>query len=391
MRAPLIGGRVLRGWWARRGQSSDVAAIIVRVDDPVAISLFSGAGGLDLGVEQAGYTVRVAVECEPDACRSLRRNFSDVEVLQGDMRRYSTEAVLGAAGLRSGEAELLIGGPPCTPFSKSGYWLEHKRRGLDPEASLLEHYIRILDEARPRSFILENVFALAYANHNRDWLELLLESFDRLGYSVRQEVVLAADYGVPQRRQRLILVGSLEGRPAFPLPTHAGPHERRVWAQGEQALHVSTEQAIGDLKDDDSLAEAEEVVGGKYGHLLPEIPPGENYLHYTAKRGHPDPLFEWRKRYWSFLLKLDPAQPSPTIQASPGPYVGPFHWLNRRLRVGELKRLQSFPDDFVICGNRRSAQRQLGNAVPPLLARRIAGAMLTGEEDEAPTQLELVA
>ena len=357
-----------------------------------AISLFSGAGGLDLGVEAAGYCVRAAVEFDADACDSLRANFPAAQVLEGDIRSISTDDILQAAGVQAGEAELLIGGPPCTPFSKSGYWLEHKRRGLDPEASLLEHYVRILDEARPGAFLLENVFALAYANHNRPWLEFLLESFDRLGYHVTRKTVLAADYGIPQRRQRLILLGSLDGPPAFPEPTHTGPHERRVWERGKRKPHVTTVEAIGDLAEREDLRELEEDVGGKYGHLLPGIPPGDNYLFYTARRGHPQPQFEWRKRYWSFLLKLDPDQPSPTIQASPGPYVGPFHWDNRRLRVMELKRLQTFPDDFVICGNRRSAQRQLGNAVPPLLARKIAEVLSEGRyRQETQQQLALAA
>jgi len=100
-------------------------------------------------------------------------------------------------------------------------------------------------------------------------------------------------------------------------------------------------------------------------------PPGENYLHYTAERGHPDPRFTWRSRYWSFLLKLHPDRPSPTIQAQPGPNVGPFHWDNRRLRVGEAKRLFTFPDSFEFVGSRASVQAQLGNAVPPLLAHRV--------------------
>lgn len=315
-----------------------------------------------------------------------------MSVIEGDIRRVATSELLAAAGVRAGDLELLVGGPPCTPFSKSGYWLEQKRRGLDPEASLLEHYVRVLDEVRPRMFLLENVFALAYANHNRRWLEFLLESFDRLGYSVTQEAVLAADYGVPQRRQRLILVGSLEGAPAMPEPTHAGPHERRIWDDIGRKRHVTAGQAIGDLLSRRDLAEPGEDVAGKYGHLLPAIPPGDNYLFYTEKRGHPAPLFGWRKRYWSFLLKLDPDQPAPTIQAQPGPYVGPFHWANRRLRALEIKRLQTFPDGFVICGDRRSVQRQVGNAVPPLLGRRIAEVLREGRlVREQDVQLALAA
>jgi DNA (cytosine-5)-methyltransferase 1 len=121
--------------------------------------------------------------------------------------------------------------------------------------------------------------------------------------------------------------------------------------------------------------EPSEKVNGKWGHLLPAIPPGDNYLFYTAERGHPDPVFDWRSRYWSFLLKLDPERPSPTIQASPGPNIGPFHWESRRLRIPEVKRLMTFPDDFNIVGKRGSAQAQLGNAVPPLLAEHVAKAV----------------
>lgn len=364
-----------------------------RVAELPAISLFSGAGGLDLGVERAGYSVRACVEYDADATASLRANFPHARVIEGDIRQVETRDLLTAARLAPGEAELLVGGPPCTPFSKSGYWLEYKRRGLDPEASLLEHYLRILDEARPRSFILENVFALAYKNQNRPWLELLLEQCSRFGYHVALEALLAADFGVPQRRQRLFIVGSLDGTPRFPLRSHGGPHEtRRSWDRSLPA-HVTTGESIGELAGRDDLTEPEERVAGKYGHLLPEIPPGDNYLYYTEKRGHPEPLFGWRKRYWSFLLKLDPNQPAPTIQAQPGPYVGPFHWDNRRLRVLELKRLQTFPDDFVIVGSRRSAQMQLGNAVPPLLGEQVAKALRTGVgcDADAPGQLELRA
>ena len=118
-----------------------------------------------------------------------------------------------------------------------------------------------------------------------------------------------------------------------------------------------------------------EEVNGKWGHLLPEIPPGGNYLHYTKELGHPAPLFKWRSRYWTFLLKLDPGRPSPTLQGQPGPYVGPFHWDNRRLRLPELKRLHGFPDDYHLQGSRRDAQLQVGNAVPPRLAEVVAAAI----------------
>ncbi len=340
-----------------------------------AISLFSGAGGLDLGVERAVYHILASVEHDGDACETLKANFRHMSVINDDLRRVPTREILRAAGLRRGEAELMVGGPPCTPFSKSGYWLEYKRSGNDPEAGLLEHYLRVLREARPRSFCLENVFALAYRNHNARWLKLLLDTFEELGYKVLCKPLLAADYGVPQRRQRLFIVGSLDRRPELLSPTHGGPHETRTW-NDSLPMHVTTRAAIGNLAGRTDLAEPEEVVAGKYGHLLPDIPPGDNYLYFTAKRGHPSPLFEWRKRYWSFLLKLDPEQPSPTIQAQPGPYVGPFHWESRRLRTIEIKRLQTFPDDWRIFGSRRSVQVQVGNAVPPTLAECVVRSLL---------------
>ncbi len=355
-----------------RRRPSDEAGGERSVSELRAISLFSGAGGLDLGVERAGYRITVSVDHDRDSCETVRANFPGAAVLEGDIRRLTTKEILAAGGLAAGEADLLVGGPPCTPFSKSGYWLEYKRAGQDPEASLLDHYLRVLDEARPQTFLLENVFGLAYKNHNAPWFEKLLTTCRHLGYHVAERVILAADYGVPQRRQRVFVMGSLEREPEFPAATHSGPHETRTQWDESLLRHVTTAEAIGDLAGRDDLAEPDERVNGRYGHLLPEIPPGDNYLFYTEKRGHPAPLFKWRSRFWSFLLKLDPDQPSPTIQAQPGPYVGPFHWENRRLRVAEIKRLQTFPDTYDIVGSRRSAQKQIGNAVPPVLAEQVA-------------------
>jgi DNA (cytosine-5)-methyltransferase 1 len=183
-------------------------------------------------------------------------------------------------------------------------------------------------------------------------------------------VLNAADFGVPQLRPRLFVVGVPKGNrlPELPEPTHGGHWERRTTGSFDRP-HVTTGEVLRGLV---TVPEPEEIVRGKWGHLLPGIPPGENYLHYTAERGHPDPLFEWRSRYWSFLLKLDPNRSSPTIQAQPGPNVGPFHWENRRLRVPELRRLFTFPDDFELIGRRMSVQAQIGNAVPPLLGQRVA-------------------
>ncbi len=348
-------------------------------DGPVAISLFSGAGGLDLGVEAAGYRVTAAVEHDPDAALTMEKNFHHLAspVIRRDILNTPTREILQCAGLKAGQRpDLLAGGPPCTPFSKSGFWLEWKRAGLDPDASLLQAYTRVLAEAKPRAFILENVYALTYKNRaSRPAYERLLREISDAGYSFDARVLNAADYGVPQVRPRLFIVGVPRGSglPELPEPSHTGMWERRM-SGGGATPHVTAQQALADLECE---PEPSEVLNGQYGHLLPEIPPGQNYLYYTAERGHPQPIFKWRSRYWSFLLKLDPDRPSPTIQAQPGPNVGPFHWENRRLRVGEIKRLFTFPDEFELMGTRASIQLQLGNAVPPLLAEQVAMRVLS--------------
>lgn len=323
----------------------------------------------------AGYRVQAAVEPNADAAATMEKNFSHLHsaVIQRDILDVPTRAILHAAGLKSSERpDLLVGGPPCTPFSKSGFWLEWKRQGLDADASLLQEYTRVLAEARPRRFVLENVYALTYDNAaSRPAYERLLKEIDRAGYHYRAAVLNAADYGVPQARPRLFVIGApkTEPLPEHPEPTHGGAWERRRSGHAH-VPHVTSGEALAGLV---SEPEPEEVLRGQYAGLLPGVPPGDNYLYYTARRGHPEPRFEWRRRYWSFLLKLDPARPSPTIQAQPGPNVGPFHWDNRRLRVPEVKRLFTFPDGFSLVGRRSSVQAQLGNSVPPLLSARVIG------------------
>jgi DNA (cytosine-5)-methyltransferase 1 len=353
-----------------------------------AISLFSGAGGLDLGVEAAGFATVAAVEWDEDAADTMEKNAPTFfphlnEVLRADLyplvagtdQTVTTRDILRSGGLSARDRpDLLVGGPPCVAFSKSGFWLGWKRDGIDPAASLLQAYTRVLADARPRYFILENVYALTFNNKaSRPAFSRFLREVKAAGYQHTWQVLNAADYGVPQARPRLFVVGCRERDqlPELPAPTHHGTWERRK-NTGGPLPHVTSGQALDGLVTEPEL---EEVVRGSWGHLLPEIPPGQNYLHFTEERGHPKPLFKWRSRYWSFLLKLDPNKPSPTIQAQPGPNVGPFHWENRRLRVPELRRLFTFPDEFGFVGRRASVQAQIGNAVPPRLGQRVAEAV----------------
>lgn len=154
------------------------------------------------------------------------------------------------------------------------------------------------------------------------------------------------------------MLGMKDAEPKLPPPTH-----------GNGRCYVTAGEAIGDLDDDDRVGD-EELIKGKYSQLLQLIPPGQNYLYFT-ERGEGPAYFKYRSRYWSFLLKLSPDLPSWTISARPGSNTGPFHWRSRRLRIPELKRLQTLPDGWSICGSQASVRQQIGDAVPSLLARRI--------------------
>lgn len=359
------------------------------------LSLFSGAGCLDLAIERCAepfgsngaraegpFTVAVATDHDARALRSLHANFPRVPTICGDIRELSTREFMDKAGVTKGEASLVVGGPPCTPFSKSGFWLEEKRNSSDPNASLLDEYARIVAEAQPRAFILENVQGLTYATHKAQ-LTRVLEQLTSAGYRPTYRVLMAADYGDPQLRRRVFIVGRRDGGDfRFPEPTHSGWSEHTRVFDPAKTPYVTAGSAIGSLLSGQS--EPGEIVEGTYADLLAEIPPGQNYLWHTERYAGRD-VFKWRSRYWTFLLRLDPSRPSSTLQAQPGPWVGPFHWENirndegipraRRLSKSELLRLMSLPDDFLVEGDGATIRRQLGNAVPLELGKAVVGAL----------------
>ena len=338
---------------------------------PKLISLFSGAGGMDYGFEAAGFETAVTVEFDHDCCETLRAN-RPWHVIERDIFKVPTAEMLEAARAKPGEIDLLIGGPPCQPFSKAGYWAHGDAKRLeDPRADTLGAYLRVIREAKPRAFVLENVEGLAYSKKD-EGLRLLLDAIEQINrathsrYRPQYRVLNAARYGVPQLRQRLFLIAARDGTTfRFPEPTHHDPSER------EGDLLQEPFRTAWDALADVGPAKGEDLgVRGKWAELLPSIPEGQNYLWHTDRMGGL-PLFGWRRRYWSFLLKLAKARPSWTIQAQPGPAVGPFHWSNRRLSLRELCRIQTFPDDVNVTGQRGAAQKQVGNAVPSLLTEVI--------------------
>ena len=332
-----------------------------------ALSLFTGAGGLDYGFEAAGFETRVALELDKLCCSSLEAS-RRWPVINEDIHKTPTSVILETSALCVGEVDILIGGPPCQPFSKSGWWAKGDSLRLDdPRAATLGGYLRVLREVLPRAFLLENVAGLAFEGKN-EGLRLLTSTLEAInkeaGTKYRPKVLTlnAANYGVPQARSRVFVIGSREGL-EFNVPpeTHADPAIASI--EGLEPWRTAWD-AIGDLGEPQ---EQGLELTGKWAALLPSIPEGQNYLWHTNRMGGM-PLFGWRTRYWNFLLKLAKDRPAWTIQAQPGPATGPFHWRNRKLSGLELARLQTFPYDAKILGDRSGVQRQLGNAVPSLLA-----------------------
>jgi len=337
------------------------------------ISLFTGCGGLDIGLEAAGFEVVAATDIDETCARSYQLNYPKVPYVIGTIGSISTKQLLGAAKLQPGELDLLAGGPPCPAFSKSRFYRTEKPRALDDPvaAETVGGYLRILEEARPKAFILENVRGLAYGVH-RDALDHILSTARKLGYKTNWQIVNAADYGVPQIRERCFVLGSLNGEILPPLRTHVKTTSDLI---DDRTPWVTAGDVLSDLDTEENASHEGHFAGGKHHEQLLQVPPGENYLHFTEERGHPEPIFKWRSRYWSFLLKLSPNMPSWTIQARRSNNMGPFHWRSRILRVDEIKRIQTFPDRYLLEGNVEKQWRQIGNAVPPLLAEKFGEAI----------------
>lgn len=380
------------------------------------VSLFSGAGGLDLGIEQVGcaatdghggvYQVAVATDFDAPALQTLATNMPHTRTVCADIRELSAQALAREANLGRGDVGLVVGGPPCTPFLKSGFWLAEKRESRDPDASLLDDFVRVVSDLKPDGVVFENVQSLTYKLHGAQFTRLLA-GLESAGYSVGWKVLNAADYGLPQLRRRVFVLGRRDGGPiSFPSPTHSGWSERDTSVDPRLRPYVSSREAIGTLSG--AAAEATEVVEGRWAELAAQIPPGQNYLWHTDRGGGSN-QWRWRSRYWTFLLRLDPDRPATTIQAQPGPWVGPYHWENvhtqngaraRRLRVPEILRLFTYPVWYEAHADRQQAQRQIGNSVPVELARVVTAHLsrLLGHVDssEAPIgaqdeQLQLAA
>lgn len=326
---------------------------------PKCLSLFSGAGGFDLGAVAAGIDVVASVEMDAVCCATVRNNFDHV-VKCADISRITPRELRKSLGLKRGQIDYIIAGPPCQPFSKSALWANGAARGMaDERAKTLKYLFDYIREFAPKTVVIENVEGFKTTGG----LDYVSNQFRTIqGYKQSSQILLASDFGVPQKRRRLFVVAWRHDKEfVFPAPTHA-PNKEPL---------VSSWEAIFDRKGN---YEEDLTPKGKWTALLATIPEGENYQWHTP-RGGGLPLFGWRTRYWSFLQKLSKKDPAPTIVASPSQNAGPFHWQNRLLSTEELAALQCFPKGFRFEGNRPDRQRQIGNAVPPLLAQVIMTAI----------------
>lgn len=338
------------------------------------ISLFTGAAGLDLGLEAAGFQIAGCVEVDEDARLTIQQNRPRWKLATpGDIHQHDPEELLESFTLGRGDVFALSAGPPCQPFSKYSYWVSGDTKRLDdPRSRTLSAYLNVAAVALPYVLILENVQGFCYRGKD-EGATFLVRQLQRInrkhGTSYQPQFfhINAASYGVPQKRERIFMIAVRDGALfTLPPPTHDVVSNG---TNGSGLLPLTTAwDAIGALDKSDwdrSLA-----VTGKWKDLLPTIPEGTNYKWHTP-RGGGEPLFGWSTRYWSFLLKLAKSRPSWTLLAQPGSATGPFHWRNRKLSVEEMCRLQTFPQNYHVAGSYWSARAQVGNAVPSAIGELI--------------------
>lgn len=330
------------------------------------ISIFSGAGGLDVGVENAGVKVIACVENDLDAVETLKHNFQNTEIIGSDI-----ELVDFSKWNKKNSNKILVGGPPCQPFSKNGYWVKNDNRLIqDDPRNMLGQYLRALSEMKPKGFLFENVESILHPTNREEFFNFV-ECAKKLGYTCTIYKANAADYGVPQKRKRIFVFGVLNAKTPIPepVPTHSD-YSKKNHDDG-----LPDYKGVGEFinsYDKEKYKEKEEDPSkGTYYQELVHVPAGKNYIALSKLKNYKGRTFRAGGRFWNFLHKLHPEQPSITIAAQPGPWVGPFHWSNRRLRVPEIAAIQTFPKGYVFKGNRRSVQKQIGNAVPCLLAEKM--------------------
>ena len=347
-----------------------------------ALSLFSGIGGFEVGMDSLGFEFLNTLEWDKKSCETLKANLG--KYVKSEIKPIDITKTKPSEFWQGTETiDYIVGGPPCQSFSAAGRRAGGVRGINDTRGSLFWYYCKYVKHFSPKAFVFENVRGILSSKKGEDF-KIICDSFTEIGYDLYWRVLNAADYGVPQMRERIFLVGirkDLKIEFKFPKPTF-GPDS------SDRKPYRTVGEAISDLYDPTEIVPP---YGGKYGHLIPEIPEGENYRYFTEEMGHKKPLFAWRSKFSGFLQKVARDDVCKTIVAYQSRYDGPFHWANRKCTVNELKRLQGFPDHFVINQSYGAAVKQIGNSVCPPVARQIGKALLMQLEGKKFEDLELLS
>lgn len=342
------------------------------------IDLFSGCGGSALGFQQAGFDIKVAVDIDEHASESFQTNFPDSIIFTEDISYISGDVLLKAGNFRSGNEVVLIACPPCQGFSSAR---RHEQRLTDPRNKLIYEFLRIVEEIRPYSFVMENVPGLATGIGKPLFLQVL-QKLHELGYQTVYDVVNTADYGIPQKRKRLVLLGTKDTslRLTFPKKTNTDPS-----VSDELPAWKTVRETISDLPPIEAGTKNEnDPIHASAGLADINIERLKNTPHDGGDRmSWPDHLvLECHKRtkgHKDVYGRMSWDEPSPTMTGgcgmiSKGRFGHPEQ--TRAISLREAARLQTFPDDFEFQGNFGQIARQIGNAVPPLLAKRAADSLM---------------
>jgi len=345
-----------------------------------SISLFSGAMGLDLGLMQAGIEIQIGQDFDGSCIQTMHANGH--KGIAGDIRNISADSILEQVGMKVGEPFLISGGPPCQPFSTAG-----KRLGInDPRGSLFKEFVRIIDEIRPRFFVMENVKGIMSSalkdengnNTNTKVLDVILEEFRKLNYKTVYGVLDAVNYGVPQFRERFVMIGSRDNEDIFlPAPTHFRIHQNSAYRW------LTLGDVIKDLENADGECATFSDSRLQYLKLVPE---GGNWkdLPQDILQDAMGGAYSSGGGKVGFYRRLSYSQPSPTVVTSPVQKATMMchPTKDRPLSVAEYARIQQFPDDWKFIGTTVDKYRQIGNAVPVGLAHAIGESLVAVAKGE---------
>lgn len=306
------------------------------------ISTFAGGGGSSTGYRMAGGKVLLAVEWDDNAVDTYRANYPDTPIFHGDINNLSVEKVLEVTGLKPYELDILDGSPPCQGFSMAG-----NRNFCDERNQLFKQYVRLLRGLKPKVFVMENVSGMVKGDMKLIFAEILTE-LKQSGYKVTAKLLNAMFFGVPQSRERMIFVGVREDLKLNPV--HPKPFTKPIPIK--EALTNCPKEKVTTLDKNTS-----------YYKLWKQCKPGESFSKYHPKGNH----------FGS--IKVNPNLPSPTVikTARESGGSGLFHWLEPRiLTMSEIKRIGTFPDNYIFTGTFNTQWARIGNSVPPYLMKSIA-------------------